>query len=195
MKNLLLFSVIVAMITGCADSDSGSDCSKEVELLKKELELTKRELALREKSDGSASGSETPAEKRKKNIPSADEVTPSKKKVSAEETSASSGQKDPAWVVSQIFKAAKSGSFGVLSGLCDPHGHGDAETKALCNIRTAPANVRQDFVTQFKYGQVVGKPVIRGNEASVTMMTGPKGRTPKTMKLVNRDGKWYLSSY
>ncbi|MCB0429238.1 MAG: hypothetical protein H6585_05500 [Flavobacteriales bacterium] len=200
----LFFVCLLVTIAGCSEEPDESQCSKEVELLKKELELTKRELAMKEeelekksKRGGRRGGSASDVGgSRSSSGSDAGEASSSSKKSSASDAETiAAKQKDPKWVVSQVFAAAKTGNYGVLSGLCDPTGHGDAETKSFCGVATASGSAKQAFKAEFRYGQVVGKPVIRGNEASIQVMCGPQGRTPKTFKLVNRSGKWYLSSY
>lgn len=198
-------ALCMIVLAGCAGSDDGSDTAKENELLKKELELARKEAELKEKEVAAAAEKELAAakeqaaeelEKATKEMESSSESeTAVKKKPAATTESSAANQSDPKWVMSQVFKAAKSNNMGLISNLCDPLGQGNADAKSLCELSAAPPNIKQEFINNFKLGQVVGKPVILGDKATVTFMWGPQGNKPKTMKMVNRKGKWYLSSY
>lgn len=106
-----------------------------------------------------------------------------------------SNQADPAWVVNQIFKAAKNSEYEILLKLCDPKGEGDSDTRNICSTYISPIEARDQFNTYFKFGQIIGKPVIVEDQAKVQIKFGPNGDKDETMNLVNRDGKWYLSSF
>jgi hypothetical protein len=107
----------------------------------------------------------------------------------------SNNQTDPAWVVNQIFEAAKSSEYESLLKLCDPEGEGDGDTRQICSIYSAPKEAKNEFNSYFKFGQIIGKPVIVGNQAKVQIKFGPDGDRDETMDLIQRDGKWYLSSF
>ncbi len=104
-------------------------------------------------------------------------------------------QTDPAWVVNQIFIAAKEGKYELLSELCDPEGKGDGDTKFLCTIQNASTKDKQEFDEYFKTGKIIGEPVIEGEEAKVEFTFGPDGNKKETMNLVRRGDRWYLESF
>ena len=104
-------------------------------------------------------------------------------------------QSNPVWVVNQIFEAARSGKYESLITLCDPNGAGDGDVKNVCGVYLASAEDKDDFNSFFKFGQVIGKAVIAGNEAKVQMKCGYEGNKDWTMNLSKHDGKWYLRSF
>ncbi|GAB4539555.1 MAG: hypothetical protein Kow0063_28480 [Anaerolineae bacterium] len=102
----------------------------------------------------------------------------------------------PESVVQAIFEAAKSGDFASLKDLCDPLGENDSDTQMICDLATDDAN-REEFVQNFATGQINGDARISadGTEAEVPFLFGPDGDREETMKLVNRDGRWYLFDF
>ena len=104
-------------------------------------------------------------------------------------------QSDPAWVVNQIFEAAKSSEYEILLKLCLPDGEGDADTRGICAINFASKERKNNFNSYFKFGQIIGKPVIVENHAKVQFKFGPNGNEDETMNLLQRDGKWYLAGF
>lgn len=103
-------------------------------------------------------------------------------------------QSDPVKVVEAVFEAAKTGDFSGLSGLCDPTGANDGDTKQICNIGQAPKDKQDEFVKYFEKGTVVGEAEISGENAKVKILFGLKGNKKEEFDLVRIDGKWYLSS-
>jgi len=102
----------------------------------------------------------------------------------------------PEDVVHAIFVAAQTGDFAILGGLCDPLGENDGDTQDICDLATNAAG-REDFVAYFAKGKVSGKAAIgaAGDTAEVPFLFGPAGDKAETMKLINRDGMWYLFSF
>lgn len=101
---------------------------------------------------------------------------------------------DPAAVVATLFAAAKSNNSMILSGLCDPKGENDGDTKDICSLTTKSPKW-SEFVEYFQDGSVAGEPSIDGETASVPIKFGPGGARDETVKLVKRDNGWYLSSF
>ncbi len=101
-------------------------------------------------------------------------------------------QTKPENIVKALFYAAKTKNFKILKNLCDPTGKGDGDTKRICKM---PKKMVKDFVLYFKKGKIWGKTLIKKNRAQVPFLFGPKGKKKETMNLVNRKGKWYLSSF
>lgn len=104
-------------------------------------------------------------------------------------------QTNPKSVVEYIFSSAKSGDFSGLSQLCDPKGENDGDTKRICNLANEEAKVKDSFKEYFAKGTVVGEAEVEGDKAAVKFKFGPDGSKDETMNLVQRDGKWYLSSF
>lgn len=101
---------------------------------------------------------------------------------------------DPASVVQAIFYAAQSGDAQYLPGLCDPLGDGDGDTRDICGV--APGDKHwAEFESYFVLGEIQGAPRVAGTAAEVDFLFGPDGTRKETMKLIQRDGKWYLYSF
>ena len=113
----------------------------------------------------------------------------------ASEVKEANDQSNPVWVVNQIFEAARNSKYESLLTLCDPNGGGDGDTKQICAVYLASKEEKDEFNSYFKFGQVIGKAVIAGDEATVQIKFGPQGNKDETMNLSKRDGKWYLRSF
>ena len=102
----------------------------------------------------------------------------------------------PESVVQTIFDAANSGEFASLKGLCDPLGENDEDTQMICDVAADDTN-REEFVQYFATGKLSGEAIISpdGTEAQVPFLFGPDANSEETMKLINRDGQWYLLSF
>jgi hypothetical protein len=98
---------------------------------------------------------------------------------------------DPAAVVSAIFSAAKARDSRGLSGLCDPQRENDSDTQEICELHP-DAPKWKVFVAAFENGAVAGRPRVADNRAEVDFTYVD---TSETMRLVLRDGKWYLSGF
>ena len=112
-------------------------------------------------------------------------------------------QKNPKSVVTALFHAAQTNNYIILGDICDPLDQGDGETKSICALAHSddPENKisRNEFTKLFIKGQVSGT-IIYGNSngyrtANVPIRFGTDSNTEKNMKLVERDGKWYLYSF
>lgn len=99
----------------------------------------------------------------------------------------------PTKVTEAVFAAAASGNTDQLKGLCDPTGEGDGDTKDICGL-TPTSPKFGEFKEYFAKGKAT-KETVTGDAAEVTFLFGPDGTKDETMKLVRRDGKWYLSSF
>lgn len=101
-------------------------------------------------------------------------------------------QLDPKWVVLELFKAAQTGDYSKLTGLCDPNGECDGDVKQICNLQNQPETTRVQFAEQFKKGRIVGETEIVENFAKVKIKFGKNGRKDETVVLVKRGEMWYL---
>ena len=102
-------------------------------------------------------------------------------------------QSKPEAVLQAVFDAAKTQNFDMLKGLCDPKGESDGDTKRICELSDKD---KEQFVQFFATGKIVGEATIEGDNAEVKFTFGPEGQTKdETMKMIKRDGKWYLKSF
>lgn len=101
-------------------------------------------------------------------------------------------QSDPKLVVLELFKAAQTGDYAKLSGLCDPQGECDGDVKQICNLQNQQETTRTHFAEQFKKGRIIGKTEIKENFAQVKIKFGKNGKKDETVVLVKREELWYL---
>lgn len=139
-------------------------------------------------------------EKKSKDEDDTEETGKKKKKTTDDEEtpvndeSSSDSQGDPADIMRTIFKAAKSGNFSSLSGLC-AEDDGDNDVKMICGIDNESSDKQEEFKEYFAKGKVVGEPTIDGDEASVEFTFGPDGSKEETMRMIKKGKKWYLRSF
>jgi hypothetical protein len=114
----------------------------------------------------------------------------------APEAGASIDFSDPASVAEAVFAAAQSEDYSQLAGLCDPLKQNDIDTQKICDLATDETD-RAEFITAFAKGKLAGPATItsEGSDqiAEVPILFGPDGDQDETLKLIQRDGKWYLS--
>ncbi len=112
-------------------------------------------------------------------------------------------QENPKSVVTALFYAAQTNDFKILKDLCDPLNHGDGETISICTLAHPDDSEnrisRKEFIDLFIEGQISGTITYENPNgyhiASVPIQFGPNGNTEEYMKLVEREGKWYLYSF
>jgi len=105
----------------------------------------------------------------------------------------SNTQSDPVDLVRAIFKAARSGDYSGVSGICADDA--DKDSKMICEIESQSEETQQMFKEEFSKGKVTGDAEINDNQASVKIMFGPNGDKEETMMLTKKGKKWYLSSF
>lgn len=101
---------------------------------------------------------------------------------------------DPQSVVEVIFVVARGGDARLLSGLCDPTGQADLDTRRICDYAEG-FDREGEFPMFFGEGKLDGAAVVLGTQAWVPFLFGPNGDERDTMELVNREGKWYLEQF
>lgn len=101
----------------------------------------------------------------------------------------------PESVLGAVFQAASSGRYEALAGLCDPKKENDGDTQRICDVGKAEASAQEEFAQWFKTGKITGEATISGDSAEVPFSFGPDGSKTETMRLVQRDGKWYLAGF
>ena len=110
---------------------------------------------------------------------------------------------DPKLVVEELFRAANTDDYSLMSQLCDPNGEGDGDTKSLCEMAEGSAEHKAEYVGYFKMGKVTGDTEYSESadgtkRAAVPFWfnhPGGESRSNETMNLLQRDGKWYLYSF
>ena len=192
MKNTLaIITLLLALsLTSCNNAPADkSTADKEKELLKKELELAKKELELKKQETQQKTERRTVAADK----PKSRETQQTTERVAP--PAPKDIHDDPLMVVQAIFDAAQSHDVSQLSGLCDPTGSGDGDTKALCNVGSQTQQVQDAFISYFQNGRIIGNAVISENRAKVKIKFGPDGTRDEEMNLVKVNGKWYLSDF
>ena len=104
----------------------------------------------------------------------------------------------PEGTLKAVFEAARTGDFTGLAFLCDPLGENNLDTRRICDLaEAADGFFRASFVEYFRSGKLNGEAVISvdGNTAEVPFLFGPNGDQEETMRLIKRNGKWYLLDY
>ncbi|MDC3252689.1 hypothetical protein OAU25_00380 [Crocinitomicaceae bacterium] len=172
---LVTVTLAAVLLYSCQNKETTS-CDEDYQIKLKELELKEKELDLKEEELGLKT-QEINAIHQDGGVMSA--VT---------------DQTSPRWVVEQIFYAASTKNFDVLSNYCDPEGEGDGDTRDICSIAEGSAEMKESFCDYFKDGVVVGSPEIKGDYAEVEILFGPDSEQSETFILVNRRGNWYLFS-
>jgi hypothetical protein len=100
----------------------------------------------------------------------------------------------PKSVLGSVFHAARTGETDHLAGLCDPAGEASAPARRICAV-TADSKDFASFRANFARARLDGEPRIAGDQASIKFLYGPRGSDPEVMKLVRREGRWYLLSF
>ena len=81
----------------------------------------------------------------------------------------------------------------MMKNLCDPKNENDGDTRDICQLKDE--KIQKEFVKYFKNGKLNGETQIDGDKAIVPFLFGPNGDKKEEMKLVKRDGKWYLYDF
>ena len=100
----------------------------------------------------------------------------------------------PKNLVSHIFWAARTGNTGKLATLCLPDEAGNEAVRRVCGVVRGHGEW-SSFQSNFAKGKLNGEPRVSGDTAVLKFLFGPDGAMPETMKLVRRDGRWYLESF
>ncbi len=106
-------------------------------------------------------------------------------------------QSTPEGTLNAVFEAAKSGDMSNLTKLCHAELENDADTKRICDCgkKDADKNLLKEFKRYFAKGFIVGKARIKDNKAEVDFKFGPNGKKDEHMRMLKKDGKWYLASF
>jgi vacuolar-type H+-ATPase subunit I/STV1 len=104
-------------------------------------------------------------------------------------------QKDPKTVMEYIFKSAKEGDFSNFRYLGDPYGENDSDVNQICYIEIRSDEKKQELKREFENGRVMGETKVKADRAEVEFAFGPSSNKLQTMKMVNRNGLWYLAAF
>ena len=141
----------LALLAACASGEAdetimqNEEKAKELELKEKELDQKEKELDLKaEESEKLDNSTSEPVR----------------------------DQTNPKWVVEQVFLAAKTEDYSKLQNFCDPEGEGDGDTRDICAVSTADAEMQAGFRDYFKSG-LAGETKVDGDKAMVDILFGP----------------------
>ncbi|MTE27674.1 DUF4878 domain-containing protein [Winogradskyella ouciana] len=104
-------------------------------------------------------------------------------------------QKDPASVMKYIFESAKKGDFSNFRNLCDPYGENDSDVNQICYAEMLMEKKQADLKREFENGRVIGKAKINGDKAEVEFAFGASANRLEKMKMIKRNGLWYLGAF
>lgn len=104
-------------------------------------------------------------------------------------------QKDPASVINYIFESAKNRDFSNFRNLCDPYGENDSDVNRICYAEMMMQKQQANLKAEFENGRIIGEPKIDGDKAEVEFAFGPSANRLEKMKMVKRNGLWYLSGF
>lgn len=104
-------------------------------------------------------------------------------------------QKDPVSVMKYIFESAKKGDFSNFRYLSDPYGEHDSDIKNISYADLLSDKKLEELKLEFENGRIIGKPIINGDKAELEFAFGPSSNKLRNMKMINRNGFWYLLGF
>lgn len=104
-------------------------------------------------------------------------------------------QKSPENVMIHIFESAKKGDFSNFRYLCDPYGENDSDVNQICYAELLSDERKGELKREFENGRIIGKPKIDSDRAEVEFAFGPSSNKLEKMKMINRNGLWYLGAF
>ena len=124
--------------------------------------------------------------------------------VAAAQTNVDDFQSNPESVLKEVFRAANEQDFSNLNKLCPPDNSNDGDTqKYICDIASASEKIQEEFITYFKTGKITAEIKYSSSHQGFEIAfvpfnfnySGGASQGNETMRMVNIDGKWYLSSF
>lgn len=103
-------------------------------------------------------------------------------------------QKEPENLVLQLFTAANNNDFTILRHLGDPFGENDDEISQICHLTMFPKATQNQFIQQFKNGNILESPIIVNNRAQIKVRIDAELLNLETIHLINRKGYWYFKN-
>lgn len=104
-------------------------------------------------------------------------------------------QQDPKRVMEYIFDSCKKQDFSNFRNLCDPYGEHDSDVKQICFAEMMLDKKQKLLHREFKNGRIIGEPKITGDKAEVEFAFGYSANKLEKMKMIKRNGLWYLKSF
>lgn len=104
-------------------------------------------------------------------------------------------QKSPEGVMNYIFQSAKNGDFSNFRYLCDPYGENDADVNQICYVEMLTDKRKVSFKQEFENGRIIGDLKITSENAEIEFAYGRSSNKLEKMRLIKRNGLWYLSGY
>ena len=104
-------------------------------------------------------------------------------------------QKAPESVMKYIFESAKKGDFSNFRNLCDPYGENDSDVNQICYAEMLMEKQKTDLKREFENGRVIGKAKVNGDKAEVEFVFGASANRLEKMKMIKRNGLWYLGAF
>ncbi|WP_296385902.1 hypothetical protein [Winogradskyella sp.] len=104
-------------------------------------------------------------------------------------------QKNPASVMEYIFESAKKRDFSNFRNLCDPYGENDSDVNQICYAEMLMEKQQEDLKREFENGRVIGKAKINGDKAELEFAFGASANRLEKVKMIKRNGLWYLGAF
>jgi hypothetical protein len=104
-------------------------------------------------------------------------------------------QKDPVSVMKYIFESAKKRDFSNFRNLCDPYGENDSDVNQICYAEMMTEKQQANLKAKFENGRIIGKAKINGDKAEVEFVFESSANRLEKMKMIKRNGLWFLKSF
>ena len=104
-------------------------------------------------------------------------------------------QETPEGTVQYLFDAAKSEDHSKLRDLLDPYGQFDDEAFSICLVEMYPSDMKAQWKNEFANGRIMGTPKINNEFAEIEIAMGISSNRLETLRLVNRQGRWYILGF
>lgn len=104
-------------------------------------------------------------------------------------------QKNPIDVISFIFESIKNEDYSEFRNLCDPYGENDNDVNYFCYAEMLTKKMQNNLKRDFENARIIGEPKIVGDKAEVEIAFGRSTNQLEKIRLVKRNGLWYLFSF
>jgi hypothetical protein len=103
-------------------------------------------------------------------------------------------QQTPSGTVEHLIESAKKRDFSDVRDLVDPYGQFDDDVFNLCLVSMYPDADKEAWAKEFENGRIMREEV-NEDSAEIEFAHGAGSDKLETVKLVNRQGFWYLKSF
>lgn len=104
-------------------------------------------------------------------------------------------QLTPKGTVEHLFAAAKNNDFNKVRYLSDPYGECEKDVYELCLVEAFSQDLKEEWVSQFSSGRVMGEPKVEDNSAEIEVAIGPDSKILQKIKLIKRLDHWYIFGF